>query len=325
MTCTSRALVAVRVRNGRVSVPNAVKVYLAERRRTKTAAQSGFLSFDEPLRTAANVPWMCHGRVRPGQAGGGAHRRWRCVSSWALPRMRGYVVARSYGEALPGMVGDTTSGAGPSERNKMRPPHLLQGAAGGAGGGATGVRLARDAAVGGAAGLLASKLMSPVTSKLYELQSEETKKREQEVSYGVAYMVAARKTAKWWASSSATSRPRRSARRFTTGWGWRGPRCTSGCAARGACARRGFLPQISPTCGGTQPPVWLCPHPPPRPPATPWTSTAGCGPLPLRARPATGACAGRRPIADVRPRRGRERRWWKAAGRRGSRRGAIRE
>lgn len=78
----------------------------------------------------------------------------------------------------------------------MRRPHLLRGAAAGARGIATAAGLARDTAVGAAAGLLASKVMSPVTSKLYELQTEEAKKKEQEVSYGVAYAVAARKTAK---------------------------------------------------------------------------------------------------------------------------------
>lgn len=55
--------------------------------------------------------------------------------------------------------------------------------------------LLRDAAIGTGAGLLASKVMSPATSKLYELQTEEAKKKETEVSYGVAYKVAAEKTA----------------------------------------------------------------------------------------------------------------------------------
>lgn len=55
--------------------------------------------------------------------------------------------------------------------------------------------LLRDAAIGTGAGLLASKVMSPATSKLYELQTEEAKKKEAEVSYGVAYKVAAEKTA----------------------------------------------------------------------------------------------------------------------------------
>lgn len=59
----------------------------------------------------------------------------------------------------------------------------------------TGVRLVRDAAVAAAAGLVASKVMSPATSKLYEFQTEEAKKQEQDASYGVAYNVAARKTA----------------------------------------------------------------------------------------------------------------------------------
>lgn len=53
----------------------------------------------------------------------------------------------------------------------------------------------RDAAVATGAGLLAAKVMSPATSKLYELQTEEAKKKETEASYGVAYTVAAKKTA----------------------------------------------------------------------------------------------------------------------------------
>lgn len=57
------------------------------------------------------------------------------------------------------------------------------------------VQLLRDAAIGTAAGLAGSKVMSPATSKLMELQTEEAKKKEQEASYGVAYNVAAKKTA----------------------------------------------------------------------------------------------------------------------------------
>lgn len=55
--------------------------------------------------------------------------------------------------------------------------------------------LLRDAAVATGAGLLGAKVMSPATSKLYELQTEEAKKKETEVSYGTAYNVAAKKTA----------------------------------------------------------------------------------------------------------------------------------
>lgn len=55
--------------------------------------------------------------------------------------------------------------------------------------------LLRDAAIGAGAGLLGAKVMSPATSKLYELQTEEAKKKETEASYGTAYNVAARKTA----------------------------------------------------------------------------------------------------------------------------------
>ncbi len=38
-------------------------------------------------------------------------------------------------------------------------------------------------------------VMTAVTSKLYELQSEEAKEQETEVSYGTAYTLAAKKTA----------------------------------------------------------------------------------------------------------------------------------
>ena len=55
--------------------------------------------------------------------------------------------------------------------------------------------LARDAAVGVGAGLLGAKVMSPATSKLYEYQTDEAKEKETEASYGVAYNVAAKKTA----------------------------------------------------------------------------------------------------------------------------------
>lgn len=57
------------------------------------------------------------------------------------------------------------------------------------------VGLVRDAAVGAGAALLGAKVMTPVTTKLYELQTEEAKKQETGVSYGTAYTVAAKKTA----------------------------------------------------------------------------------------------------------------------------------
>jgi uncharacterized membrane protein YagU involved in acid resistance len=55
--------------------------------------------------------------------------------------------------------------------------------------------LLRDAAIGAGAGLLGAKVMSPATSKLYEFQTEEAKKKETEASDGTAYNVAAKKTA----------------------------------------------------------------------------------------------------------------------------------
>ena len=55
--------------------------------------------------------------------------------------------------------------------------------------------LVRDAIVGVGAGLFGAKVMSPATSKLYEYQTDQAKEKETEASYGVAYNVAAKKTA----------------------------------------------------------------------------------------------------------------------------------
>ncbi len=55
--------------------------------------------------------------------------------------------------------------------------------------------LAADAAISIVAGLFASKVMDGVTTRIYEAQSDEAKKHETDVSYGVAYNVAVRKTA----------------------------------------------------------------------------------------------------------------------------------
>ncbi len=52
-----------------------------------------------------------------------------------------------------------------------------------------------DAAISVTAGLIASKVMDAVTTKIYEAQSEESKKRETDVSYGVAYNVGVKKAA----------------------------------------------------------------------------------------------------------------------------------
>ncbi|HEV2088068.1 MAG TPA: DUF1440 domain-containing protein [Cryptosporangiaceae bacterium] len=59
-----------------------------------------------------------------------------------------------------------------------------------------GTGLVKDAVVAGVAGYGATKVMSKATTLLYERQSEEAKKKEQQVSYGVAYTVAATKAAK---------------------------------------------------------------------------------------------------------------------------------
>lgn len=55
--------------------------------------------------------------------------------------------------------------------------------------------LVRDAALVTAAGYGAAKVMGRATTFLYEQQTDQAKEQEQEVSYGVAYDVAAQKTA----------------------------------------------------------------------------------------------------------------------------------
>lgn len=55
--------------------------------------------------------------------------------------------------------------------------------------------LVADAALAGLAGLGAAKVMGAATAFLYDQQSAEAKQQEEDVSYGVAYDVAARKTA----------------------------------------------------------------------------------------------------------------------------------
>lgn len=58
-----------------------------------------------------------------------------------------------------------------------------------------GKRFAVDAVLGAAAGLAGVQAMTPVTTRLYERESDEDKQRESAVSYGVAYEVAAKRTA----------------------------------------------------------------------------------------------------------------------------------
>lgn len=58
-----------------------------------------------------------------------------------------------------------------------------------------GKRIAVDTVVGALAGLAGVQAMTPVTTNFYERASDEDKKRESEVSYGVAYEVAAKRTA----------------------------------------------------------------------------------------------------------------------------------
>lgn len=53
-----------------------------------------------------------------------------------------------------------------------------------------------DAALVGIAGFGAAKVMSKATTFMYEQQTDEAKQQAKDVSYGVAYTVAAKKTAK---------------------------------------------------------------------------------------------------------------------------------
>ncbi len=52
-----------------------------------------------------------------------------------------------------------------------------------------------DAALVGVPGLVAAKVMGKATTFMYEQQTDEAKQQEKEASYGVAYNVAAKKTA----------------------------------------------------------------------------------------------------------------------------------
>lgn len=54
-----------------------------------------------------------------------------------------------------------------------------------------------DGIIGTIAGMVAGKVMSPATTKLYEYQTDEAKEQEEDASYGVAYNVAAKKSAGW--------------------------------------------------------------------------------------------------------------------------------
>jgi hypothetical protein len=56
-------------------------------------------------------------------------------------------------------------------------------------------QLLTDAAIVGAAGYGAARVMGQATTFLYEQQTDEAKQQEEKASYGVAYNVAAKKTA----------------------------------------------------------------------------------------------------------------------------------
>ena len=55
--------------------------------------------------------------------------------------------------------------------------------------------LVRDAAIAGLAGYTATRVMEPVSQKVYELESEQARKQEDEVRLGPPPEVAAEKTA----------------------------------------------------------------------------------------------------------------------------------
>jgi hypothetical protein len=56
-------------------------------------------------------------------------------------------------------------------------------------------KLLTDLALAPVAGYVGTKVMEPVSSRLYELDSEQNRKREDEVRPGMPYAIAARKTA----------------------------------------------------------------------------------------------------------------------------------
>ncbi len=77
-----------------------------------------------------------------------------------------------------------------------------------------------DIGVGVIGGYVGTKVMEPVSMKLYELESEEDRKREDEVRPGPPYLIAARKITEGLGLDSPRSSSRRSPRTSsTTVWG----------------------------------------------------------------------------------------------------------
>ncbi len=92
--------------------------------------------------------------------------------------------------------------------------------------------LLTDLALAPIAGYVGTKVMEPVSSKLYELESAQDRKREDEARPGAPYAIAARKTADLVGPGSPTSSTSGSPSRSTTAWRSSGRRCTR-CSAVG--------------------------------------------------------------------------------------------
>jgi hypothetical protein len=89
--------------------------------------------------------------------------------------------------------------------------------------------LLTDLALAPLAGYVGTKIMEPVSSKLYELESEQDRRREDEARPGVPYAIAARKAADLVGLRCPTISTNGSHSRSTTAWRSSGRRCTRCC------------------------------------------------------------------------------------------------
>ncbi len=90
--------------------------------------------------------------------------------------------------------------------------------------------LLTDLALAPVAGYVGTKVMEPVSSKLYELESEQDRKREDEARPGAPYAIAARKTTDLLELTLTQQQMHRLALVFHYGLASSGPRCTPCCA-----------------------------------------------------------------------------------------------
>lgn len=104
--------------------------------------------------------------------------------------------------------------------------------------------LGEDLAVAALAGYLGTKAMEPVSMKLYELESEADRAREDTARPGAPYRIAAEKLTALAGLHLSDSSSTRWHWAFTTAWRSPGPRSTGCCAAPPGCTRSwpGWLP-----------------------------------------------------------------------------------